>query len=241
MITERLDEMIKMIKQYNAYTSKRIISAAYILYPCVILAVSFALTFIFRNSESCVFILSFVSMFSMIYSVIVICVSDRYCIGTIMVNNSQLNEMAKTSSTGKTVILNIIKWDIFQRLILIGVIYLGLFISRAIISDKNLLPLILMSILGIVSSHMVSSLLCWICRKIENNTISTLIYSFGFIWILPTIILSVFPFEKIPPVIIIVTAAVYLTADVIINVIGVILMKNFINKEWYNDRISEGR
>ena len=233
--------MIKMIKQYNAYTSRKVFSAAYILYPFVVLAIYFFLAFAFKNSGSLVSMLSFASMLTLIYTLIVICISDRYCIGTIMVNNSQLNEMAKTSSTGKTVILNIIKWDIFQRLILIGVIYLGLFISRAIISDKNLLPLILMSILGIVSSHMVSSLLCWICRKIENNTISTLIYSFGFIWILPTIILSVFPFEKIPPVIIIVTAAVYLTADVIINVIGVILMKNFINKEWYNDRISEGR
>ena len=228
--------MVKMIKQYNAYTSRKVFSAAYILYPFVVLAIYFFLAFAFKNSGSLVSMLSFASMLTLIYTLIVICISDRYCIGTIMVNNAQINEMSKTSPTGKKMVLNVVKWDIFQRLILIAVIYTGMFIPRAIMFEKNVLAFFLMSILGIVSVHMTTSLLCWVCRKIENTTISTLLYSFGFIWLLPTMIMSVFPFEEVPVFVIAATIMVSLIVDVIINVIGVILMKNFINKEWYNDR-----
>ena len=233
--------MIKMIKQYNAYTSKKIFAAAYVLFPAVLLSVYFVLAVIFRNSESLIFVLSFVMMMALIYSIIVICLSDRYNIGTILVNNAQINEMIKTSPIGKRMILNVTKWDIFQRFVLIGVIHLGLFIPRAIRAEEELLPLILIYILGIVSSHTVTSLLCWICRKIENTTVSTIIYSVGFIWLIPTMIMIILPFEKVSIVFLIVSTFIYLAADVVINVIGMILMKNFINKEWYNDRNSEGK
>ena len=149
--------------------------------------------------------------------------------------------MIKTSPIGKRMILNVTKWDIFQRFVLIGVIHLGLFIPRAIRAEEELLPLILIYILGIVSSHTVTSLLCWICRKIENTTVSTIIYSVGFIWLIPTMIMIILPFEKVSIVFLIVSTFIYLAADVVINVIGMILMKNFINKEWYNDRNSEGK
>ena len=233
--------MIKMIKQYNAYTSKKIFAAAYVLFPAVLLSVYFVLAVIFRNSESLIFVLSFVMMMALIYTIIVICLSDRYNIGTILVNNAQINEMIKTSPIGKRMILNVTKWDIFQRFVLIGVIHLGLFIPRAIRAEEELLPLILIYILGIVSSHTVTSLLCWICRKIENTTVSTIIYSVGFIWLIPTMIMIILPFEKVSIVFLIVSTFIYLAADVVINVIGMILMKNFINKEWYNDRNSEGK
>ena len=233
--------MIKMIKQYNAYTSKKIFAAAYVLFPAVLLTVYFVLAVIFKNSESLTYVLSFVMMMALIYSIIVICLSDRYNIGTILVNNAQINEMIKTSPIGKRMILNVTKWDIFQRFVLIGVIHMGLFIPRAIRAEEELLPLILIYILGIVSSHTVTSLLCWICRKIENTTVSTIIYSVGFIWLIPTMIMIILPFEKVSIVFLIVSTFIYLAADVVINVIGMILMKNFINKEWYNDRNSEGK
>lgn len=233
--------MIKMIKQYNAYTSKKITAAAYVLYPFVLLTIYFVLAFVFRNSESSVSLLSVMTMISMIYTIIVVCLSDRFNIGTILVNNAQINEMAKTSPNGKTMVLNVTKWDIFQRLILIVVIYLGLLIPRALRSPKEIAPLLLLSVMGVVSCHMGTSLLCWICRNIENTTLSTIIYSVGFISVMPTMIMGVFPFEEFPTVFIIVSTAVYLAADVIINVIGIKLMKRFIKKEWYNDRNSEGK
>ena len=80
--------MIKMIKQYNAYTSKKIFAAAYVLFPAVLLTVYFVLAVIFKNSESLTYVLSFVMMMALIYSIIVICLSDRYNIGTILVNNA---------------------------------------------------------------------------------------------------------------------------------------------------------
>ncbi len=71
---------------------------------------------------------------------------------------------------------------------------------------------------------------------IENQTISTLIYSFGILYFFPVALIFILPEEIIPSFIY--TGAVIgeIILDVIVNLAGMLLLNRFIKREWYNDR-----
>ncbi|MBR5916559.1 MAG: hypothetical protein IKZ76_00595, partial [Lachnospiraceae bacterium] len=65
--------------------------------------------------------------------------------------------------------------------------------------------------------------------------------SIGTLQILPYIILSVLPVKAVPVWISGPTAAVYLILDVIVNVVGMLILRRFIKKSWYKDVKSKGQ
>ena len=235
--------MIKMIKSYNAYTSKLIVFLAYVLFPVVILSIFACITLFIRTTDSWELnvILTVLSAGVMAYLIVVNCLADRFSIGTILVNNLQANEMVKTSPKGEKTILNVVTWDIFVKFFSTIAVFLGVFISRFYFRQGKVSELVGIMMICVFSTHFICSLVCWICRKIENTTIAVLIQSFGTMQIIPFIILSVLPVKAVPVWISGPMAAVYLIGDVIVNVAGILILKGFIKKSWYEDVKSKGQ
>lgn len=234
--------MIKMIKSYNAYTSKLIVFLAYVLFPVFIIFVFSVLTFSIRtnNSQEFNIVITVLTAVVMAYLIVANCLADRFSIGTILVNNLQANEMVKTSPKGEKTILNVAAWDIFVKFFSTVAVFLGIFIARYYYRQGTVLQLIGIMILCVFSTHFITSLVCWICRKIENTSIAVVIQSIGTLQILPYIILSVLPVKAVPVWISGPTAAVYLILDVIVNVVGMLILRRFIKKSWYKDVKSKG-
>ena len=229
---------MNMIKNYLAYSSKKVFMAAYVLFPIMMIAMVWILELIFGSAEP-----SFQATFSiitMVWTMIVICISDRFSIGTILVNNSQINEIAKTSPVGEKLTQNVVKWDIFMRLILIILTIAGVFSSELLYWEGGAMKFILKVLLAISVCHSATSLFCWVCRKIENMTISTIIYSFGTLYMLPYAFIIV-AFNKIPITVPVISMIVFTAADILINAFGVKLTKRFIKNEWYKDTVVKGR
>ena len=236
--------MFKTIRQYNSYTSKLIVFLAYILFPVVILSVFGVITLFIKTSDmqELTVILTVLSARAMAYLIVVNCLADRFSIGTILVNNLQTNEMVKTSPKGEKMVLNVVVWDTFVKFFSTVAVFLGVFIARFYYRQGTVFQLIGITIFCILSTHFMCSLICWICRKIENNTIAVLIQSFGTLHILPFILLSLLlPVKVIPVWISGPAAAVYLIGDVIVNVVGILVLKGFIKKSWYRDVNSKGQ
>lgn len=229
--------MIRMIKSYNVYTSKIIVTLAHILFPLLILTIFPSVTFFMRNSDAGIIdsTLKVLSGCVVIYVLVVNILADRFSIGTILVNNSQTNELLKSSSKGEGMLLNVAVWDIFVRLFSAAAIFLGIFIARINYRQGRVSSLLAMMLLCIISTHCMSSLLSWICRKIESIALSSLIMGFGSLLMIPVTLISVFPVKEMPSWIILPTTAVYLVGDVIVNVVGMLLLKRFIKNEWYKD------
>ena len=235
--------MIKMIKSYNAYTSKIIVFLAYVLFPVVMISLFSVLTLFIKTTDSKELnvLITVLTAIVMAYQIVVISLSDRFSIGTILVNNLQANEMVKTSPKGEKTILNVVTWDIFVKFFSTVAIFLGIFIARFYFRQGKVSELAGIMIICIFSTHFICSLVCWICRKIENNTIAVIIQSIGTLQIMPFIIISVLPVKAIPVWISGPVAAVYLIGDVIVNIVGILILKGFIQKSWYKDVKSKGQ
>lgn len=235
--------MIKMIKSYNAYTSKIIVFLAYVLFPVVMISLFSVLTLFIKTTDSKELnvLITVLTAIVMAYQIVVISLSDRFSIGTILVNNLQANEMVKTSPKGEKTILNVVTWDIFVKFFSTVAVFLGIFIARFYFRQGKVSELAGIMIICIFSTHFICSLVCWICRKIENNTIAVIIQSIGTLQIMPFIIISVLPVKAIPVWISGPVAAVYLIGDVIVNIVGILILKGFIQKSWYKDVKSKGQ
>lgn len=124
--------MIKMIKSYNAYTSKIIVFLAYVLFPVVMISLFSVLTLFIKTTDSKELnvLITVLTAIVMAYQIVVISLSDRFSIGTILVNNLQANEMVKTSPKGEKTILNVVTWDIFVKFFSTVAVFLGIFIAR---------------------------------------------------------------------------------------------------------------
>ena len=235
--------MIKMIKSYNAYTSKIIVFLAYVLFPIVMISLFSVLTLFIKTTDSKELnvLITVLTAIVMAYQIVVISLSDRFSIGTILVNNLQANEMVKTSPKGEKTILNVVTWDIFVKFFSTVAVFLGIFIARFYFRQGKVSELAGIMIICIFSTHFICSLVCWICRKIENNTIAVIIQSIGTLQIMPFIVISVLPVKAIPVWISGPVAAVYLIGDVIVNIVGILILKGFIQKSWYKDVKSKGQ
>ena len=235
--------MIKMIKSYNAYTSKIIVFLAFVLFPVVMISLFSVLTLFIKTTDSKELnvLITVLTAIVMAYQIVVISLSDRFSIGTILVNNLQANEMVKTSPKGEKTILNVVTWDIFVKFFSTVAVFLGIFIARFYFRQGKVSELAGIMIICIFSTHFICSLVCWICRKIENNTIAVIIQSIGTLQIMPFIIISVLPVKAIPVWISGPVAAVYLIGDVIVNIVGILILKGFIQKSWYKDVKSKGQ
>lgn len=235
--------MIKTIKQYNAYNSRKIMLAEYILFPVAVLMLFVIVGFVSDKSDPQAYrvIINTISSMAMMWTIVVICLVDRFNFGAILANNPRINEMTKTSPEGAKMIKNIAIWDIFARLILIFIVSLGILISGIIIHMDKGFNFAMMYIMYAITCHVTGCLLCWICRMIKNMTIATLIYSFGVLGFIPTLLLFIFPGEMISGFVYIGVAVAELIFDVIINIIGMFLLKESINREWYKDSISKGQ
>lgn len=235
--------MIKMIKSYNAYTSKIIVFLAYVLFPVVMISLFSVLTLFIKTTDSKELnvLITVLTAIVMAYQIVVISLSDRFSIGTILVNNLQANEMVKTSPKGEKTILNVVTWDIFVKFFSTVAVFLGIFIARFYFRQGKVSELAGIMIICVFSTHFICSLVCWICRKIENNTIAVIIQSIGTLQIMPFIIISVLPVKAIPVWISGPVAAVYLIGDVIVNIVGILILKGFIQKSWYKDVKSKGQ
>lgn len=235
--------MIKMIKSYNAYTSKIIVFLAYVLFPIVMISLFSVLTFFIRTNDSQEFniLITVLTAIVMAYLIVVNCLADRFSIGTILVNNLQANEMVKTSPKGEKTVLNVAAWDIFVKFFSTAAVFLGVFIARFYFRQGTVLQLIGIMILCAFSTHFITSLVCWICRKIESTSIAVVIQSIGTLQIIPYILLSVLPVKAVPVWISAPLAAVYLILDVIVNVAGILILRRFIKKSWYIDVKSKGQ
>ena len=235
--------MIKMIKSYNAYTSKLIVFLAYVLFPVVMISLFSVLTLFIKTTDSKELnvLITVLTAIVMAYQIVVISLSDRFSIGTILVNNLQANEMVKTSPKGEKTILNVVTWDIFVKFFSTVAVFLGIFIARFYFRQGKVSELAGIMIICVFSTHFICSLVCWICRKIENNTIAVIIQSIGTLQIMPFIIISVLPVKAIPVWISGPVAAVYLIGDVIVNIVGILILKGFIQKSWYKDVKSKGQ
>ena len=235
--------MIKMIKSYNAYTSNIIVFLAYVLFPVVMISLFSVLTLFIKTTDSKELnvLITVLTAIVMAYQIVVISLSDRFSIGTILVNNLQANEMVKTSPKGEKTILNVVTWDIFVKFFSTVAVFLGIFIARFYFRQGKVSELAGIMIICVFSTHFICSLVCWICRKIENNTIAVIIQSIGTLQIMPFIIISVLPVKAIPVWISGPVAAVYLIGDVIVNIVGILILKGFIQKSWYKDVKSKGQ
>ena len=235
--------MIKMIKSYNAYTSKIIVFLAYVLFPIVMISLFSVLTLFIKTTDSKELnvLITVLTAIVMAYQIVVISLSDRFSIGTILVNNLQANEMVKTSPKGEKTILNVVTWDIFVKFFSTVAVFLGIFIARFYFRQGKVSELAGIMIICVFSTHFICSLVCWICRKIENNTIAVIIQSIGTLQIMPFIVISVLPVKAIPVWISGPVAAVYLIGDVIVNIVGILILKGFIQKSWYKDVKSKGQ
>ncbi|MBO6089610.1 MAG: hypothetical protein J6P37_04805 [Lachnospiraceae bacterium] len=235
--------MIKMIKSYNAYTSKIIVFLAYVLFPVVMISLFSVLTLFIKTTDSKELnvLITVLTAIVMAYQIVVISLSDRFSIGTILVNNLQANEMVKTSPKGEKTILNVVTWDIFVKFFSTVAVFLGIFIARFYFRQGKVSELAGIMIICVFSTHFICSLVCWICRKIENNTIAVIIQSIGTLQIMPFIVISVLPVKAIPVWISGPVAAVYLIGDVIVNIVGILILKGFIQKSWYKDVKSKGQ
>ena len=235
--------MIKMIKSYNAYTSNIIVFLAYVLFPVVMISLFSVLTLFIKTTDSKELnvLITVLTAIVMAYQIVVISLSDRFSIGTILVNNLQANEMVKTSPKGEKTILNVVTWDIFVKFFSTVAVFLGIFIARFYFRQGKVSELAGIMIICVFSTHFICSLVCWICRKIENNTIAVIIQSIGTLQIMPFIVISVLPVKAIPVWISGPVAAVYLIGDVIVNIVGILILKGFIQKSWYKDVKSKGQ
>ena len=227
--------MFKTIRQYNSYTSKKVTIAAYVLFPIAVFILLATVSFFSRKTDVFETLITTISLMVSIWACIVVCLEDRFNFGAFLSDKSRLSEMAKTSPKGVGMTKNIIFLDIFSRLFLIILSSLGIAVSGFIGNQDKKIMILLMFILFVLSSHTTTSLLVWICRMIENQTISTLIYSFGILLFLPTTVLFILPEELFPPFIYTGTIIVNLILDVIINAAGMYLLNRFIKREWYND------
>ena len=234
--------MIKMIKSYNAYTSKLIVFLAYVLFPVVMISLFSVLTLFIKTTDSKELnvLITVLTAIVMAYQIVVISLSDRFSIGTILVNNLQANEMVKTSPKGEKTILNVVTWDIFVKFFSTVAVFLGIFIARFYFRQGKVSELVGIMMICVFSTHFICSLVCWICRKIESTSISVIIQSIGTLQIVPFIIISVLPVKAFPVWISGPVAAVYLILDVIVNVAGILILKGFIKKSWYKDVKSKG-
>ena len=72
--------MIKMIKSYNAYTSKLIVFLAYVLFPVFIIFVFSVLTFSIRtnNSQEFNIVITVLTAVVMAYLIVANCLADRF-------------------------------------------------------------------------------------------------------------------------------------------------------------------
>ena len=234
--------MFKTIRQYNSFTSKKVMAAAYILFPTAVFILLVTVSFFNRKSDSQTFrtLLTTFSVMVSVWACVVVCLSDRFNFGALLSDKSRISEMTKTSPKGVRMIKNIAVWDIFSRLLLIFLGTVGIVVAGYIGHPDKGLKFSMMCILFVISCHSTTSLLVWICRLIENSTISTLIYSFGILYFFPVAILYILPEEIFHPLLYVGAITVELTADVIINVIGMCLLNRFIKKEWYKDKALKG-
>jgi len=234
--------MFKTIRQYNSFTSKKVMAAAYILFPAAVFILLVTVSFFSRNSDLQTFrtLLTTFSVMVSVWACVVVCLSDRFNFGAFLSDRSRISEMTKTSSKGVRMIKNIAVWDIFSRLLLIFLGTVGIVVAGYIGHPDKGLKFTMMCILFVISCHSTTSLLVWICRLIENSTISTLIYSFGILYFFPVAFLYILPEEIFHPLLYVGAIAVELTADVIVNVIGMCLLNRFIKKEWYKDKALKG-
>jgi len=231
--------MFKTIRQYNSYTSQKVRIAAYILFPTAAFILLATVSFFGRNAEQQTFktLLTTFSIMVSVWASVVVCLSDRFNFGAFLSDRSRIGEMARTSSKGIKMVKNITLWDIFSRLLLIFISSAGIAAAGYIGHPDKGLKFTMMCILFILSCHTTTSLLVWICRMIENQTISTLIYSFGIIYFFPVALIFILPEEIIPSFIYTGALIGEIILDVIINLVGMLLLNRFIKREWYNDKV----
>ena len=229
--------MFKTIRQYKSYTSKNVMAAAYILFPAAIFVLLVTMAFFGRNTEVQTFrtLLTTFSIMVSVWASVVVCLSDRFNFGAFLSDKSRIGEIARTSSKGIKMIKSITLWDIFSRLLLIVISSAGIAVAGYIGHPDKGLKFAMMCILFILTCHLITSLLVWICRMIENQTISTLIYSFGILYFFPVALIFMLPEEIIPSFIYTGAVIGQIILDVIVNSAGMLLLNRFIKREWYND------
>ncbi len=235
--------MINAIKSFNAYNSKKVIRLTYALLPIGIFAVLFVTGLFLKkvdlDQRNIVFVT--LAIIAIIEAVVMICLSDRFGIGTILVNNSGISEMMKTSFEGGKVTVNAVIGDAIMKGFLFTFVFVILFFGRLIFCKDSPVMLIFLNLMGIAASHTTCSLICWICRKIESSALASVVHSFGLFLVTPAIVMYALPTKFIHISVLVLLTVLFLLADAAINIIGIRLLKKFIKNEWYTDAKPKGR
>ncbi len=233
--------MIRMIKNYHAFYPRKHFFLTYILFPVLLIALVNLVTHVFiRNPqpESFTAIRSVISIMIPTYLLTAIIICDRYALGAIQTKKGMVSEYVKSSTNGKKLVTDVIAWDIFTRLFLAAVLFAGLFLAIfKFMPTESFLNILFRAFLGIVSTHMATTVNLFFSRKIDSLFLFLIITYFSVTMLIPYAVLVTLGAETS---VLIITSIVLLILDMVLNILSVTGMKKTIEKYWYSDNSQKG-